>query len=367
VRFLPTLSAIVLALQAASAADPLQQVWELRLAEKIIEPAGWKAVQSHPIVDLVFSPDGRKLAVTMDDHYENRVHRTHLLIVGVENPQGDLRQIDLETCGKFLAWAPDGGAILVCGRVVRLSTGSSCDLLRADQQSGRFLRISSYWLTADRVILDDRTMVDLACQPIEKWAVEDEGTWFVAGTVPAKAWVLLRQTTRKINGRMVPFNDYAIADLNSHRVTSDSLWHGLLQDTGLIVAEGADAVCSELLAAGEYKSENRCWNLPSGEVLSRPPAFAKYRMTGGSLLSSRVVAERWGYHRLDFFGEVPDMLSLMVLDIRSGRRIASLKPRRQRGGSSTSFRDSYFHCALSPNGELLAEGGDGVVTLEQLP
>ena len=71
-----------------------------------------------------FLPDGNKLAVTMDDHYDTKGFKTHLLILDVQNPQKAFRQFDLQTCGNFLAWAPGGNALLVCGTVVRLGDGS---------------------------------------------------------------------------------------------------------------------------------------------------------------------------------------------------------------------------------------------------
>ena len=105
-----------------------QKVWEVRVSEKLTEPAGWNAPKSHPIIELAFSPDGSKIAATMDDHYQAGVWKTHLLIVDVKNPQAPFRQFDLETCGNDIAWSPDGRGLLVCGRILRLEDGSSCDL-----------------------------------------------------------------------------------------------------------------------------------------------------------------------------------------------------------------------------------------------
>jgi hypothetical protein len=70
---------------------------------------------------------------------------------------------------------------------------------------------------------------------------------------------------------------------------------------------------------------------------------------------------------LDLLKEVPDMLSLIVVDLRSGRQIASLKPRQQRDYSSGGIWNRYFQWALSPSGDFLAEGGDGALSLYQHP
>lgn len=69
---------------------------------------------------------------------------------------------------------------------------------------------------------------------------------------------------------------------------------------------------------------------------------------------------------MDLLKEVPDMLSLIVVDLRSGRQIASVKPRSQRDYPSGNIWDRYFQYALSPNGEFLAEGGDGTLRLYQI-
>jgi hypothetical protein len=302
----------------------------------------------------------------MDVHYQAGVYKTHLLIIDIHSPQAAFRQFDLETCGKYLAWSPDGGAILVCGRVLRLDDGSSCDLLQTfSRQAVREIANSSYWLSADRVIRNDRTVTDLSCQPVEKWPVA--GSWYVAGTIPEMGWMLLRQqVNRAVNGRTVWLNDYAIADRDSHTLTSGMLLPGAYMDSHTIVAQGARMLCSELVPAGGYQPELRCWNLPDGQVIPIASELKSYGVAQVSRLSARVVAERWGYHPLNLYKEVPDMVGLIVVDLRSGHQIASLKPRQQREAYSVQG-DRYCQYALSPSGDLLAEGGDGVLNAYQLP
>lgn len=102
----------------ALAGSPSRSVSEVPLSSKLTEPLGWTAALGHPMIAVAFSPDGGKLAATMDDHYQAGRFQTHLLIVDLLNPQGAVRQFDLESCGKFLAWAPDGRSLLVCSRFV---------------------------------------------------------------------------------------------------------------------------------------------------------------------------------------------------------------------------------------------------------
>ena len=144
--------------------NPLQQVWEVHLAEKLIEPVGWTAAKSHPVLEVAYSPDGSKLAATVDDHYDAKRFKTHLLILDAKNPQAAFCQFDLETCGTFLEWAADGKALLVCGMVVRLDDGSSCDQRRTStEQTFSSLGNFVYWLDAGRVNRSDRAMADLQC------------------------------------------------------------------------------------------------------------------------------------------------------------------------------------------------------------
>ena len=342
-----------------------QKVWEVRLSDKLVEPAGWSAPKGHPIIELAFSPDGKKIAATMDDHRQGGVWRTHLLIVDVQNPQSLFHQFDLETCGNDVAWSPDGGALLVCGRILRLDDGSSCDL--APMRNIAFpgvLGSHSFWLNADRVIRSDRTIADLSCRWVDTWEIA--GGWDVADTLPEKGWMLLRQSVKRTaaNGGTFLFPDYAIANRDSHRLTSGPLVQAADLSRNTMIAPGAGAVCSSLIPAG--RSVLHCWNLPGGEVISLAPNLTDYLVTQASRSSPRIVAERWGSHWWELFDEVGYMASRIVVDLRSGRQIASLKPRPQHGYFPVSH-DWYFRCALSPAGDLLAEGGDGSLTLYRLP
>jgi hypothetical protein len=339
-----------------------QKLWEVRLLEELTEPAGWNAPRGHPIIDLAFSPDGSKIAVTMDDHYQARSWRTHLLIVDAQNPHAPTRQFDLETCGNDIAWSPDGGALLVCGRILRLDRGSSCDL--GPGRNVAFSGILASWLSADRVILFDRTIADLLCRPVDKWSIG--GDWYVADTIPEKGWMLLSESATRTgaNGRAFSFPDYAMADRDSHRLTSGLLLDAAAWSPSMMMAPGAGAVCSSLVPAA--RRVLHCWKLPGGEVIPLAPDLTDYFVAQASRFSPRVMAERWGSHWWALFDEVGYMVSRIVLELPSGRRVASLKPRPQHGYFPAN-RDWYFRCALSPAGDLLAEGGDGSLSLYRLP
>lgn len=329
----------------ASGGNSLRQVWEFRL------PGG------QVVLDLGFSPDGSQLAVTTD---------AQLLILDVQNPTNAPRQFDLNTCGNHLAWSPDGNALLVCGHVVRLDTGSSCDLARNSlERTMGNLSNNFFWLSTNQLIRGDRTTTDLACQPLEPWQAESK--WHVAGTEPTRGWIVLRQWVQRTasNGSTQPYNSYAIANRDSHALTSGLFLIDTFGDN-TVVAPGASAVCSTVYHPGQSKPTLGCWNMPNGSSIPVAAELKDYVITRASERSAVVVAERpkydfWG----SFFGEIPDYFNLIVFDIGSGHRLASLKARRQHVASS-NLRNWFFYSALSANGDLLAEGGDGHVRLLQL-
>lgn len=132
-----------------------------------------------------------------------------------------------------------------------------------------------------------------------------------------------------------------------------------------MMTPGSGEVCSSLVPAG--RSVLHCWNLPGGEPVPIQPDLADYHVTQASRSSPRVVAERWGSHWWQLFDENGYMARRIVLELPSGRQVASLKPRSQHGSSSPYVDDWYSKCALSPAGDLLAEGGNGLLKLYRLP
>jgi len=345
---------------AGCAETTLRHVWEARLAERIVEPPGWSAARSHPVLEIAFSPDGKKLAATIDDHFETRAHSTHLLILDAQSPQKPFQQLNLETCGHFLSWAPAGNVLLVCGMVVRLDNGGSCDLRETslDKTTSSFYN-HTFWFNEDHVIRADRTITDLSCRPSGTWAVENN--WGVADSKASKGWVLLQRSFRRtIEGKTLLFNRYMIADRDSGRLTS-GVFADTYGDGGAIVVPAAELICSTVEHAGQGTRTLGCWHLPGGNPAPLAPKLRDWRIARVSLNTPIVVAERFGYS-WTLLGDAVSRVNVMVIDIRSGRGLIEMNA-PQRASSSPQIRDSFFQYALSPDGGLLAEGGDGTLRL----
>jgi len=365
---------------ALLAASP-ERLREVRLDVNLREPAGWMALARHPVFDLAFSPDGKYVAATMDEHLEptgeaRLIRRTHLLIVDVQQPGIAARQIDMETCPKSLEWAPDSTAILVCDRLVELSDGRSCDLAQTgDQLFRRQLerRGASYWIDSQRLIQLDRTIVDRSCQRVGIW---DVAGWFVAGTAPDRGWILVfRQPEQTINGRTSRVSNYALADFRSASVMSGLLLPpGYAGDTPAVV-ESSETVCTQLaLLVDRDQHELRCWKIPHGDPLPVAQQIKDYRVTQAARSAPRVIAERWDYPMgtkilQNLFGYTEGILELQtvdVVDIDAGRAVVGVAPAPQALGSSRP-RDGWPMYALSSDGKMLAEGRNGTITLYRVP
>ena len=179
----------------------------------------------------------------------------------------------------------------------------------------------------------------------------------------------MRQSARRtIRGKTLPYFDYAIGNRDSHALISGIFLADSYGDGSPIMTPGAEAVCLTVPHPGQSKWTLGCWSLPNGSSIPIPTDLADYVITQAANNSSVVVAERFGYHAWSLFREVPDYLNLLVVDVRSGHRLAYLKPRMQHGNGATSsnMRNGYFQYALSPDGRFLAEGGDGDLRLFHL-
>ena len=189
------------------------------------------------------------------------------------------------------------------------------------------------------------------------------------GTVPTKGWmILMTSEQRTIDGKTLPFNKYAIADRDSParipRVFLDDNY-----GDSTITAPGANAVCNIVAHAGQAVRALACWNLPSGSAMPIRADLTRYTLAQASANSPFVIAELWGFHFWNLLRITPDKLDAAVVDIRSGRKTGSLSPRTQHGNyaSQTNIRNWFFQYGVSPNGDFLAEGGDGEIRLYRVP
>src|ERR1700722_15011836 len=103
--------------------------------------------------------------------------------------------------------------------------------------------------------------------------------------MPEKGWMLLRELVTRTftNGRSSSLPDYAIANRDSHQLTSGLLVQAAAWSSSPMMAPGAEAVCSTLVPGGS--NVLRCWNIPSGKVIPLARDLMDYRVTQASRTS----------------------------------------------------------------------------------
>jgi hypothetical protein len=351
-----------------------QQVWTTRVAQLVKEPAGWAEAERHETGALAFSPDDKRLAVTLT--HNQRVSdgklffSTHLLIVGVDSPETDFRQFDLtQTCGVDLTWNERGDAILVCGVILQLADGTNCAVNSPPSGYPSLSREHSpyraWWLDSDHVVRRDGKIFDLGCRQVGNRQVELG--WPISALAASKGWVLKSHSE---GPRQQVVCQDSIVDLASNQPLRGWPTRKASCAANLTLAVGAEALCFNL------DRRLHCRAVDGAREIPVPKQLRNYVLSQAASSSARVVAERWEADHFSWWETLlfwwvpyPGFPALprqaMAFDLRSGTVISSWKPRIQ-DSRSPHIEDWPYHLALSARGELLGESGDGVLELYRL-
>lgn len=348
-------------------------VWTVQVAHHVKEPAGWTEYEHRKIDDLAFSPDDQRLAVTITHNgpsFDKNMHSgVHVLVVGLHSPETNVQQFDLsDTCGRGLDWSPTGTALVVCGTILRLADGASCDATGSPPMFRETSQLRAFWLDSEHVIHSHTgEILDIACRQVGKWDLEP--SWLIGGVVPSKGWVLMQRN------EIHPLDvlcKYSIVDAGSHRELKG--WPTRTSPCGenVALAAGADAFCFN--ADG---GRLHCRTIDGGKEIPVPKHARKYVVSQAATSSARVIAEKWEYDCVPWWSRVLfwwDPFPCLparptrraILDLRSGNWISSWRPRIQ-DARSTDTMERPFHQALSTSGEFLAESREGSLELYRLP
>jgi hypothetical protein len=360
--------------RGAGKADSRRLIWTMKVAQILKEPDGWEMGKGHETEAVAFSPDDKHIALTVA-HKQHApsgklLSNTHLFIVDVQSGESGVRQFDIEdSCGVDLAWNDTGSALLVCGRLVRLSDGARCVVSPSPQSLARHYSTGvAFWLDSEHVVRSTGQVLDLSCRGAGKWPLEPK--WFILAGAASKGWILSWHSEgRRPNDTCA----YSIGDKSSD--TQLTGWPIQQSPCGLhpTLAIGARALCYNVGAFPDAKLH--CRAVMGGGELRVPLEAQGYQLTDASALSGLVVADKWGYDQ-PWWGFVfswvpspgPPALpqKRTVIDLLSGNVVSSWTPKIQHSTSS-SVEDWPYHCGLSGSGELLAESGDGTVDLYRFP
>ncbi len=356
------------------------EIWRVEIAHLLHEPPGWSVPDRHETRAVAFSPNAKRLAVTVQ-HVERNAStqlafHAHLLILDVASPETDPDQFDLpDNCGVDLKWNSRGDALLVCGALLRLADRATCSaaepipLPRFSSLSREFGPYRAWWLDSDYVVRPTGGVLDLHCERTDRWQTEQG--WQIIETAPSQNWLLLRSA----EGLPVPTTcRYSVVNRQSHQPLPG--WPTGKSPCGSAVgiAAGAGMMCQTV------EQKLRCLTVNGGRDIAPPKQLLKYRLDQTSDSSARVVAQRWDYDHdpwwtwlllpLLWFGDDPGGPALpkqaAILDLTTGKTLSSWKPKIQ-DSRSPHVEDWPFHLSLSSKGDLLAESGDGTLELFRVP
>jgi WD40 repeat protein len=324
----------------------MEKVWEVRIG------------RGGQITTLAFSPDGKQLAVAAGARSRTRGGQapTQVLLLNPENPGDQSKRFDVAPCASPLTWAPSGGALLVCDTIVKIADGSSCDSHPPDLRDVNGGLSPAVWIDP-RHLLQLSALFDTDCARSGSWAPVSKGTpgkWGIADTAPDRGWALI---WRRVGVRPNESDAYSVEDIRSRELIGKpvSLTAQFLPKA--IFVPGERAWC------GWTERRPRCWSVESGKEIHLSSALGGLEFKSAAALSPRAIVEHWGISHGFLSDLFPATLKRRaVYDFSSQAIVASweIVPHTL---DLTQEPDS---CAISPDGQFVAESGDGVVRLYRL-
>jgi hypothetical protein len=261
----------------------------------------------------------------------------------------------------FLEWSPSGGAIVVDSVLTRLDGGASCSLPNI-----------VYFISGDQLVGQTRgappdsasrfAIYDMTCHPGKAWETPDRS--YMVDVSIQRHLVLMNK----------PFKENLLVDPDDGQIVrrwSVGNWpvwdgpNGRFADRGTALCGGVS------VQDAPQRSKLRCWNVATGRAIGDGPAEHATGPFVTSRSSTRVVFSEAGYVR----GLIPDFdthpyKGAAVWDYATGEKLASWRPRTQTwtelGLRPPKKITEPSKFAISDDGQFLAEGGDGKLTVYRI-
>jgi hypothetical protein len=359
-RVTATLCIAAFVLRLSAQAGTVQKVWEVNLTKKV-DTGGRESTL--PIFALRFSPDGRKLAAIIDRYGIGDDARNLLVLLDIDHPGGRLQQFEVGVgvlenengrIGLNFGWSPSGQIVYASGTVVHVESGKTCQLpngsvfIRDDLAISRIypsqLESTSHFKFYDAEC-HERQMWDVPSD----WSMQDvslDRSLLAVVSYPAsETWVIdptQRLVIRRFHGTEARSPQFA--------------------DYGRAICGGSNPLDSDRTPAA-------CWSVDTGAKIGEMPkangSFALSTATRGR----RVALSDYRRKKIPFSYEyTAKFIGRVVWDFGSGREIASWRPDSQsytlpRASKPTTELSRF---AVSPDGDYLAEGGNGLIRLYKI-
>jgi len=378
----------------SSHSESLGKVWDLDL-RKVIEGKGLKHSHDLPVLALRFSPDGSKLATIVDLWAEGAggQDKSYMLIVRADQPGAEARVFQV-TGGLGVSvsggengaglptfgWSTSARTIYAGGEVLDVERGKKCEMPASDYW-GAFFLSDKFAMERERPdfgpSLDWKkrtrfTFLDADCQPEGNWEVPEQ--WTVQDVSPDRkllSVVRSRDATREelSDGGLYFRTENLIVDPIARKVLQR--WSGA-QVPGGYFADSGKAICSGSDARDAERAPITCWEVDTGNKIGEAPTANGGVPMATALHAPRAVVADRRRRKIPFSYEYGLPYGRRVVwDFRAGKEIVSWRPKFQswevpfRDGSAKRMHEPY-RFAISPDGQYVAEGGNGVLHLYKI-
>jgi hypothetical protein len=334
----------------------LRRVWEIRFSDLVESKISDSAA---PVSAVSFSPDGRHLAAVVLGDQEGRRKASFLLIIDLTNPRTSAKAFKVtgpassDALSPAISWSPTGDLVAL-PTVVQTSTGAGCNLTNS---------LLAVFCGEDRVAEVQTSFpkstvefFDAKCTPTGDWEID--GKWELSDASADRHLIALSNGIPRQTQIVVadPVGKTVV-----HRWPLEDV-----EGSWPLFANRGKAICA-LDGTGRHGVAH-CWDADSGAEIARTNGGNPHWPMKTALHAKRAILSEYGW-RIYFEGwetEVGSLKRWVVWDFGTGKELASWKPKWQ----SYMIRDSKarepYRLAISPDGDLVAEGGQGTLILYRI-
>lgn len=352
----------------SAAAGSLRTVWVVDL-HNFLGRGGLGGGGGLPVFAVEFSPDGQSVAVIAGQFRTDADHITsRLVVLSAKKPEVDPIQFEVPSGNYRPTWSDSSISIDAGGRVIRLRERATCEV----PELGLFLdgQIIT-WPTGPVVGLPRRfALFDRNCRRVGEFSPGEE--WLVNDVSIDRHLMVVERPTGGVPRFSAeaprPRETLIVSSSDRHVV---SRWSGNGAPYGRFADRGT-ALCNSFGEEDTPTSSMRCWNVDDGRVISDAPGAY-----GGSPFATASRASRLVYsqytNRPGLVGDwdARSFEKTVIWDFGTTKTVASWRPSVQaydllfaRGRSKPVRELARF--AISPDGQYIAEGGDGAVRLYRI-